>query len=266
IYSSWAPITMPVREYLDFRGNLDQFQANLLAGFPSMGIQASSGTVSMRYLFGPSVNAILARTNSSGTTAWYLTNQLGSVTDVVNSSGTVIDHIVYDPFGNITTQTNASEGDRFTFAGMQYDSTTGLYYDHARYYDSAIGKFTSQDPKGFKAGDANLYRYDGNNPINRTDPSGTSWDSLGLPNWAWGWVGGSLSGTLVAVAISVAVVAAVGAAAPISAVTIITYVCVSYIAGGVVGASVSMMLGAENPGEAYVAGFGFGAFAPIAIL
>ena len=62
----------------------------------------------------------------------------------------------------------------------------------ARYYDSAIGKFTSQDPKGFKAGDANLYRYDGNNPINRTDPSGTSWDSLGLPNWAWGWVGGSL--------------------------------------------------------------------------
>ncbi len=41
-----------------------------------------SGAVSVRYLFGPAVDAILARTSSSGTTAWYLTDQLGSVTDI----------------------------------------------------------------------------------------------------------------------------------------------------------------------------------------
>ncbi len=132
----------------------------------------SSGSVSVRYLFGPAVHQILARTSSSGTTAWYLTDQLGSVRFIEDTSGDVLDAISYDAFGNITNQTDSSYGDRFMFAGMQFDSTTGLYYDHARYYDPAIGRFTSQDPTGFAAGDTNLYRYVGNTPTNVTDPSG----------------------------------------------------------------------------------------------
>jgi RHS repeat-associated protein len=132
----------------------------------------SSGAVSVRYLFGPAVDAILARTSSSGATAWYMTDELGSVTDLISSSGTELDHIVYGPYGNIVSESDASDGDRFKFAGMQYDATTGLYYDHARYYDAAIGRFTSQDPKGFKAGDTNLYRYVANDPTNSTDPTG----------------------------------------------------------------------------------------------
>ncbi len=126
----------------------------------------------MRYLDGLAVDELFARTDSSGNLAWYLTDQLGSVTDVVSSSGTDLDHIVYDPYGNIVTETNASNGDRFKFVGMEYDSTAGLYYDHARYYGAAIGRFVSQDPKRFAAGDVDLYRYVGNNPTDRTDPSG----------------------------------------------------------------------------------------------
>ena len=45
------------------------------------------------------------------------------------TSGTELDHIVYDSFGNIVTETNATNGDRFKFAGMEYDATTGQYYD-----------------------------------------------------------------------------------------------------------------------------------------
>ena len=59
---------------------------------------------------------------SSGTIAWYLTDRLGSVRDIVSSSGVELDHIVYDSFGNIVTETNATSGDRFKFAGMEYDS------------------------------------------------------------------------------------------------------------------------------------------------
>ena len=93
-----------------------------------------SGTLLERYLFGPGVvngavvDELLARTSSGGTTAWYLTDKLGSVRDIVNSSGTVQDHVVYDSFGNIVTETNAANGDRFKFAGMEYDSTTGQDY------------------------------------------------------------------------------------------------------------------------------------------
>ncbi len=131
-----------------------------------------SGNLTMRYLDGLAVDELFARTSASGGLAWYLTDQLGSVTDVVNSSGTDIDHIVYDPYGNIVTETNASNGDRFKFAGMEYDSTTGIYYDHARYYNAAIGRFIGQDPEGFAGGDTDLYRYVGNAPTIGTDPSG----------------------------------------------------------------------------------------------
>ena len=58
------------------------------------------------------------------------------------------------------------------FAGTEYDSGTGLYYDHGRYYDSVTGRFVSQDPMGFDAGDADLYRYVGNVPTAANDPTG----------------------------------------------------------------------------------------------
>ena len=135
----------------------------------------STGSVSVRYLFQPGADVtggIVARTSSSGTTAWYLTDQIGSVRYIENTAGTVLDAINYDAFGNIVSQTGSTNADRFMFAGMQYDSTTGIYYDHARYYDPAIGRFMEQDPKGFAAGDTNLYRYVQNAPTAGVDPSG----------------------------------------------------------------------------------------------
>ncbi len=41
-----------------------------------------------------------------------------------------------------------------------------------RQYDPTIGRFISEDPIRFGAGDANLYRYVWNNPVNNVDPSG----------------------------------------------------------------------------------------------
>jgi hypothetical protein len=39
-------------------------------------------------------------------------------------------------------------------------------------YDPTIGRWISEDPIGFEAEDPNLYRYVGNDPLNRRDPSG----------------------------------------------------------------------------------------------
>jgi len=131
-----------------------------------------SGTLLTRYLYGPAVDEILARTASGGTTAWYLTDKLGSVRDVVDTSGTVIDHVVYDSFGNVTTETNSTNGDRFKFTGREYDSTAGLYEFRARYYSPSAGRFDQTDPIQYSGGDANLYRYVSNVPTSGTDPSG----------------------------------------------------------------------------------------------
>ncbi len=135
-----------------------------------------SGTLLERYLAGPSyvpgVTGMIARTNASGVTDWYLTGKLGSVRDIINTSGSVIDHISYGAFGSIRAETNPSSGSRFKFDGMQYDTITGLYNDWHRGYSSWTGRFISQDPMGFAAGDSNIYRYIMNIPQIKEDPSG----------------------------------------------------------------------------------------------
>ena len=134
-----------------------------------------SGTLLTRYVSGPALDELFARTSSGGTTAWYLKDRLGSVRDIVNTSGTVIDHVVYDSYGNITSETSPSNGDRFKFTGMEWDAAIGQYYDHARWYGSVQGRFLRQDPIGFLAGDLNIYRYANNNTINKIDTTGL-WD------------------------------------------------------------------------------------------
>jgi RHS repeat-associated protein len=75
-----------------------------------------------------------------------------------------------------------ANGDRFKFTGREYDSTSGLYYYRARYYDANIGSFISQDPLKFDARDENLHRYVGNKPTNATDASGfVDWSRW--PTW-----------------------------------------------------------------------------------
>ena len=50
-----------------------------------------------------------------------------------------------------------------------------------RWYDAGVGRWLSEDPIGFAAGDANLYRYVGNGATNATDPTGEVW----YKPWTW---------------------------------------------------------------------------------
>jgi len=77
------------------------------------------------------------------------------------------------------------------YAGRDLDTFTGLYNNRARWYDPASGRFISEDPLQFAAGDTNLYRYCANSPMNFTDPTGlwfeSVWDatSLGFGLWSF---------------------------------------------------------------------------------
>jgi RHS repeat-associated protein len=103
-----------------------------------------------------------------------LTDNLGTVRDVVNSSGVVVNHNKYDSFGNITSQTSPGNNIRFAFTGREWDALIGLYFYRGRYYDPIVGRFINEDRIGFAGGDTNLYRYVGNSPLNWTDPMGYS--------------------------------------------------------------------------------------------
>ncbi len=82
-------------------------------------------------------------------------------------------HRVFDSFGMPTAP--ITDGFLFGYTGREYDSDTGLQYNRARWYDPAVGRFVSEDPIGFSAGDTNLNRYGSNNPATGADPSGNSW-------------------------------------------------------------------------------------------
>jgi RHS repeat-associated protein len=101
-----------------------------------------------------------------------VTDHLGSVRLVVNTiTGAVAQRIDYDTFGKVVADTSPGF-QPFGFGGGIYDSATGLVRFGARDYDANIGRWTAKDPIRFLGGDANLYRYVRNNPLNRVDPSG----------------------------------------------------------------------------------------------
>jgi len=98
-------------------------------------------------------------------------DHLNSVTGLTGHAGSIEETTRYDVFGEILNQTN-NTGNDLLFTGRELDRQTGLVYFRARYYDSEIGRFITEDPIGFASGDTNFYAYVGNNPVNFNDPMG----------------------------------------------------------------------------------------------
>ena len=121
----------------------------------------------------------------AGNTLWALNDHQGSVRDLIDNNGIVRQHVVYDSFGNrlrevdydtagtaIASNNAAAIDTVFGYTGRDWDADIGMQYNRSRWYDPKTGRWLSQDPIGFAAGDANLYRYVGNRATNREDPSG----------------------------------------------------------------------------------------------
>ena len=135
-------------------------------------------SVTHHYLHGPDVDQVFADETSQGTLLWALTDMNGSVRDVAthhtgNDTTSLASHRVFNSFG--VPQAPITDGFAYGYTGREYDAQTGLQYNRARWYDSEVGRFVSEDPLGLAAGDVNLSRYVFNDPTSNTDPSGNSW-------------------------------------------------------------------------------------------
>jgi RHS repeat-associated protein len=137
-------------------------------------VDDNAGTLT-KYLNGPGIDNKLRATTGS-TTSYFLADHLGSTNGLADSTGAVTASNSYDSFGN---PSNTSFPSRYQFTGRELDPFTGLHYYRARWYDSNLGRFISEDPAGF-ADSTNLYSYVGNRPIHFTDP-------LGLFPSKWRW-------------------------------------------------------------------------------
>lgn len=156
-----------------------------------------------------------ANVSSAGVTAglaqasgkyYYLKDLLGSVTDIANAAGLVVQKYEYSIYGKIFAVRDSLGNDistspvlatSFTFAGREFDTEGGMYYNRARYYDANTGRFMQQDPHPGSLSQpttfSGKYNYGLNNPGMFTDPSGHAWF---VPILIGGLISGAVGGAI----------------------------------------------------------------------
>jgi RHS repeat-associated protein len=101
----------------------------------------------------------------------YIKDQVGTIYKVWDqNTKQIVDNRTYDSFGNLINQSGSTKTP-LGFQGKYYDAESGLNYFYHRYYNPAIGRFTSEDPIGLLGG-LNMYEVMGNDAINSIDPFG----------------------------------------------------------------------------------------------
>ena len=114
-------------------------------------------------------------------TEYYMYDGRGSVANLTTSTGAMKIAYSYDTFGEatITPAANvAGSSNVFDYNAEATDYNTGFQYLRSRYYNPVNASFITQDSyKGSLSNPQtqNNYSYTGNNPVNRKDPSGKSW-------------------------------------------------------------------------------------------
>jgi RHS repeat-associated protein len=111
--------------------------------------------------------------------SYVLGDQLGSSSNIVGQNGSLQASNYYLPFGGNRGGSAFSDLTTKRFTGQYHEAGLpggeGLSYYNARWYDAQIGRFVSPDsliPEPTNPQHLNRLSYVGNNPINRTDPTG----------------------------------------------------------------------------------------------
>ncbi|MCP3728122.1 hypothetical protein M3I53_34275 [Paraburkholderia sp. CNPSo 3272] len=150
-----------------------------------------------------------------GSSYYYVFDKLGTVHQLIDSSGAVVAQYQYDPYGK-RVQVGGNLSADFGFAGLFEHQASGLAFARYRAYSPTIGRWLSRDPLGefanFRRGRGtngsqistfNLYSYALNDPANLRDPSGLAvaafWFAeygaeAGVMFGPWGVVAGGVIG------------------------------------------------------------------------
>lgn len=147
-------------------------------------VTTSSGTEEKNYVLTPAGRVAVYTTGTyyaSANVKYFHTDGLGSIVGVSDGSGNFQKGFVYDAWGKRTldgtTAVTSLNNGRVTRGYTDHEELDdfGLIHMNGRVYDPVLGRFLSADPNIDGVYDSqgyNRYSYVGNNPMNRTDPSG----------------------------------------------------------------------------------------------
>ncbi|MBI3319284.1 MAG: hypothetical protein HYZ89_01680, partial [Candidatus Omnitrophica bacterium] len=146
---------------------------------------APDGTTT-KHLFAGSQR--IAAKDSTGALRFYYPDHLGSTNVLTDAMGAMVELAEYTPYGSLTRREGPTNVPQ-QFTGQRFDSASGLYFYHARYYDPSSGRFIQADTIVPVPGDPqalNRYTYVRNNPIRYVDPSGHGWfKKFSEKTWDW---------------------------------------------------------------------------------
>ena len=113
---------------------------------------------------------------------YYLKDHQGNNRVVINQSGTVEETNHYYPFGGVFA--TAGNTQPYKYNGKEFDTKKGLnWYDYgARHYDTALGRFTTNDRFAEKYYSMSPYQYGANSPVVNIDVNG---DSITVLNYGY---------------------------------------------------------------------------------
>ncbi|MCG8456468.1 MAG: hypothetical protein MI919_09310 [Holophagales bacterium] len=129
-------------------------------------------TSTQKYDYGP--DRLLSVDDTTEGRAYYLTDALGSVTNLVSPEGIQTAQYRYDAWGGYRHR-EEREPQPWGFTGHEMDDETGLVYMKARFYDPESARFLSEDPaEGDPSRPPSLHRYlyAYQNPTVYVDPDG----------------------------------------------------------------------------------------------
>jgi RHS repeat-associated protein len=165
------------------------------AGWQLIAEYDGTGALQRKYVYGPGIDEPI-RVTANGTNYYYHQDGLGSVTEITDGTGNLVESYRYDVYGTPTILapdsrllTTSLIGNRFLFTGRDYDPDTGWYNYRNRYYSPSAGRFVQPDPVRLQGG-LNLYAYVGNRPNRTGDPFGL-WNLWNPGTWfnGTGWEG-----------------------------------------------------------------------------
>ena len=144
---------------------------SLSAGFNGAYETASDGTWKKYFTF---AGQTIAMKDANGL-KYFLTDHLGSISAVLNSSGNVLSQQRYLPFGEIRPDVGSITQTDFGYTGQRNINGLGLMDYKARFYSPYITHFSQPDtviPQPYNPQSWNRYSYALNNPVRYNDPSG----------------------------------------------------------------------------------------------
>ena len=176
IVQTYDPLNRVVTRYVN--GVLTQ---NVWEGWNLIEEHRPDWSIQRCYLQGANQNEMVAAFDGGVyTNQWFWQDGRGNTSHITGDNAALLERYTYDLSGAPTfydewgnERWGGSVYDtRFLFAGSQYLPETGLYDMRNRFYSPVLNRFLQTDPIGF-AGDAlNLYRYCGDDPVDRSDPMG----------------------------------------------------------------------------------------------